>query len=425
MIRLLLIVLFSVIALFSKAQVCTLICKPKVNAAMPADLCELSFSYYDFIQNPESPCKFEVSISYPFGTATLSGYNVNKSHLGYNMVYKVIDLATGNSCWGYLTIEDKSGPPVPCKSATISCFQVGQINKVTNETEDACSGNTSKVTTKLTWQDYGCDSVGKIGIVIRDILASDSWGNNSNCTDTLTIRKDVLDSVCCPSTITLPCRVYCLNGNKILKSIQSTTIPFLQIFNVANWDLYQFSKDKNSPNYPTPERLLAIQGYGDPLVELGITPGRLAVTEILLDNIDIPDLIINGGFNPDRVCIPRDSLVVPALADSALDLNKVIAMWDINDDLTEVNLNFEPNPNYCKQVKKKTLMYPALGGFCKLVVSYSDEILPVCGAGFKIRREWKILDWCTQKEKICVQYIAIEDSEGPALIMENGGTNLR
>ena len=60
-------------------------------------------------------------------------------------------MPSGNSCWGYLTVEDKSGP-APCKSAVISCFQLEQINKITNETVDACSEQNSKVILNLRFE---------------------------------------------------------------------------------------------------------------------------------------------------------------------------------------------------------------------------------------------------------------------------------
>ncbi len=402
------------------AQYCPLVCNDKVNVSMPAEVCNRTLEPRDFLNNSNNcdPSLYEVILTHPFGTTNAYPNYVDRSHLGYTFVYSVKDPASGNSCWGYVTIEDKSGPPVPCKNATISCFQVNEINKVTNETEDACSGSASKVTLTTTWADYGCDSATVLGRVYRHIVATDAWGNASHCDDTLTIRKDVLDSVCCPSMVTLPCRLYALNGAKLLGSLKSTTsIPFLQVFNSKNYDLYQFSNNKNSPFYPTPELLLNIQGHGDPLVEFGVTDGRISGTKLLLDNVVVPNAFFQGGINPNSFAIHKDSLVVPAIKDSALDLNKTNTFIKINDDLDEINIFTEPNPNYCKPSSEKTLMYKYLGGLCKLVVNYNDEILPICGNGFKIRREWRITDWCTGQEKICVQYIVVEDKDAPNVVI--------
>lgn len=41
---------------------------------------------------------------------------------------------------------------------------------------------------------------------------------------------------------------------------------------------------------------------------------------------------------------------------------------------------------------------------CNITVSPPlDEQYPICGAGYKIRRTWRITDWCTGAEKLCVQ----------------------
>ena len=43
---------------------------------------------------------------------------------------------------------------------------------------------------------------------------------------------------------------------------------------------------------------------------------------------------------------------------------------------------------------------------CKLTVAPPiDEYYPICGAGFKLRRTWRITDWCTNEERLCQQWI--------------------
>ena len=45
---------------------------------------------------------------------------------------------------------------------------------------------------------------------------------------------------------------------------------------------------------------------------------------------------------------------------------------------------------------------PAIGGACKTTVGYSDEIINICdgGLGFKIRCQWRITNWCTNKDTV-------------------------
>jgi hypothetical protein len=399
---------------------CPLSCISKVNASMPSTICARTFTAEDFLLHTAgcSSSGFQVNISYPFGTNKLEGNNVDRSHLGYLMIYSVKDNASGNSCWGYLTVEDKSGPAAPCKSAVISCFQLEQINKITNETVDACSDQNSKVILNLRFEDYGCTDPKYLGRAIRDIVGTDAWGNISHCNDTLTIKKDILDSVCCPSTLFLPCKMYCLNGFKLLNDYLHNSFGSTSLLDLKYWDQVQLSSDKKSPFYPTPELLIQIQGRNDPFVRLANLGGRPIGTKFLLQDLIIPGTIDSMlNLSTTNYCIPVDSLVVPEIKDSVLDLNRTIE-YLVEDTVNNTfSVEQAPNPRFCKLKPGKTAMYPSLGGACKLNVTYTDELLPACGSGFKIRRQWRIYDWCTGSEKICVQYIAVEDKQDPTPVI--------
>ncbi len=435
--------IFSLMGYFALGQLpgptvpspCQFTCNDHVYVSMPSNICFKSLDLEDVLENfrretdQSVTCgnPLDIIITHPFGTnQSLLGYQVDQSHLGYTMRYRVFEPYSGNGCWGYLTVQDKAGPPVPCKNATVSCFQIAAIDQVTRETVDACSDKGSKVITHLKWQDYRCDSVNTIGRVIRTVLASDIWGNSNTCNDTLTIRKDQLQDVCCASLITLPCRMYCLNGEKLIKNYNiSGPIKVGDLTNSANWDLVEFSQNPSSANYPTPEFLLKLQGKDDPLIKMGF-PFRLKGTKVLFNNIVLPNrvtLLPDLAYSDDFACINPDSLVVPFIGDSLLDIRATIKGGDIGityDQISELNSTiryqfFEvANPNYCREIEGKTPMYPNLGGFCKLTVSYRDEILPICGAGFKIRRAWTIADWCTGRDTTCIQYIKIEDHDAPS-----------
>ncbi len=58
-------------------------------------------------------------------------------------------------------------------------------------------------------------------------------------------------------------------------------------------------------------------------------------------------------------------------------------------------------------------IYPTPGVGCNLMPSYLDLIMPLCGNGYMIRREWRITDWCTSLDTFFIQYISIEDFKAP------------
>lgn len=350
-----------VIALFyalnlSAQDTCNLVCNDHVNASMPADGCIRSFEPDDFLENPGLTCQtYQVQLSYPYGTHKLNGNDVDRSHIGYTFIYRVVETTSQNSCWGYVTIEDKAAPQPVCKNARVSCFQISRLSQIVGVIIDNCGQTGSSAIENLQWSDYGCNDPRGLGQVIRRIRTWDTWGNSATCSDTLIIGRDSLINVTCPDPITLGCRVLCKKpGNTGSNS------------NVSNFDLIQFSSDKTSPNYPSPDKLLQLQ--------------------------------LRDTFGSLSKCIPANLKVVPFIDDSVL-----VMQGDI-----------------CILVDSTVAMYPALGGFCKISLTWTDQIIPICGSGFKIRREWLLVDWCTQTDTTCVQYIKIDDKEAP--IVKQGST---
>ena len=312
---------------------CNLVCNDQLNISMPADTCYKVIEPDDLLENPQDGCIYQVDLAHPFGTDRSEDNAVNRSHIGYTFIYSVYVLDANsnriNSCWGYVTIEDKAPPQPMCKDATISCFQVEYLNRLVNTVVDNCAQNGKSVITSMTWTDWGCDSALYIGQVVRTIVSWDTWGNSGTCNDTLTIRKDSLELVKCPDLIELDCE-------DCLPSIV-------------------FSSDEDDENYPSPDLLLELQADG---------------------------------------CLHDTLMIVPMIRDSVL-----VVQGDS-----------------CYYVDSCVNMWPVLGGFCKMTIGYTDQVLKICpdGSGFKIRREWRIVDWCRNGEDtVCVQYIKVVDDEGP------------
>ncbi|HNT20236.1 MAG TPA: T9SS type A sorting domain-containing protein [Saprospiraceae bacterium] len=330
---------------------CNLVCNDHVNVSMPANACEREITYDDLLENPDEGCTYEVALAHPFGTARpplIPAYYVNRSHIGYTFVASVYALDDNgnrvNSCWGYVTIEDKAPPQPGCFNRNVSCFQVSAINALVNVVVDNCAQEGKSVITSLTYFDFGCDTT-YTGRVARTIRSWDTWGNTGTCNDTLTIRRDSLESVKCAQLVQLECKISC--GSPL------GTITF--------------SSDKASSSYPSPDLLLKIRKDCRNSMKVGDVQG--------------------SWYTDERV--------VPMLCDSSL-VGEAVNMQMVADSFD---------------------MWPVLGGFCKMTVGYTDQLLTICpgGAGFKIRREWRIADWCTGEDTVCVQYIKVEDTQAPVV----------
>ncbi|TAK33934.1 MAG: HYR domain-containing protein [Saprospiraceae bacterium] len=61
---------------------------------------------------------------------------------------------------------------------------------------------------------------------------------------------------------------------------------------------------------------------------------------------------------------------------------------------------------------------PAAGSLCNITSSYQDQVIPSCGASYRILRTWTVIDWCLPINMItnpwiCKQIINVEDKTAP------------
>ncbi|HNR08606.1 MAG TPA: glycine-rich protein [Saprospiraceae bacterium] len=339
---------------------CELSCNSKVNISMPASECYRIMRPEELLSNVTNNCTtfgYGLTISYPFGTSRLHGNDVDRSHLGLGLIFKIETPDASNSCWGYLYMEDKAPPVAGCMGTReVSCYQLNKLLDLSTQVVDNCSSRNEAVLVRLLFADKGCQNDSVIGVLSRTIRATDSWKNTSICSDTLIITRDSIEETQGPDLVPLACKITC-------KTDPATQGPAQSDYE----DIY-FSRDSSHPYYPDPEFLLHLQQ--------------------------------RDSFLTENHCIPQELKIVPYLYDSVLiwESGQYIKTWQPVDQ------------------------YPNRSTFCKIQVSYHDQVLPSCGASaFKIRRQWRLTDWCTGEEKSFIQYIEVADRNPPVLFMENGG----
>jgi len=126
-------------------------------------------------------------------TITVDGVSLTGaaySYLNQTLTVKVIDDATGNSCWGSATFEDKAAPvPTSPNDATISCeMDPATVGPCTFA--DNCSIASVELSSETTIGDI-CD--GDLQI-IREYVATDASGNVSDvCLQTISITRTEVD----------------------------------------------------------------------------------------------------------------------------------------------------------------------------------------------------------------------------------------
>jgi len=98
----------------------------------------------------------------------------------------------------------------------------------------------------------------------------------------------------------------------------------------------------------------------------------------------------------DDVVFPvnRDDFGLPAL--------------DCSQNPQDLNLTGEPT------IENQPLLTD--GGHCELIVSFNDQSIEFCGpGGFRILRNWKVVDYCTGNFKEHIQVIKVADNTAPEI----------
>jgi len=312
---------------------------------------------------------FDVVIKDAIGTPLNPANVVCANHIGMDLIVEVIDPCSGQSCWGTLNVEDKLAPEVTCPAdITIYC------NDDTDPSITGFADVTDCSTWNLTYTDdetfFGnCED--NIRIIVRTFVAIDAHGNESSCTQTITVERPKLADILMPKDVQWTCDNY-------------NTFPNI----VDPTALHPFVGDSD-PATPICEVVLD-ENCDDSDADLPFLPPNH--TE------DNPDFNSTNTVNGGTGCPGFEPFQFPAV--NGLDDADVL-------ELTGAGI-------------------PTLGGnpfqgvgACMLSVTWDDEIFEICSGSFEILRTWKVRDMCLpvgpDNPRVHVQVIKVLDQKAPTL----------
>ena len=131
--------------------------------------------------------------------------------IGKTFTVTVLDPETGNSCWSLLKIEDKLVPALTCPvNISIACSESTSVAHTGNVVVQDCSNYTTVIDDE--YLDFGqCND--PRGQIVRSWIVTDVWGNQSACSQTITITPFDLQDVVFPVDLTVDCESAYLNNN--------------------------------------------------------------------------------------------------------------------------------------------------------------------------------------------------------------------
>ena len=129
-------------------------------------------------------------------------------YFGQTLSVTIEDLATGNSCWGNMTLEDKLPPVITCGTVTIGCWE--DLNTVAAPTAvDNCDASPTIQLTNETINTSQLCGNGQVYIT-RTYIAIDDYNNiSASCDHVITVERPA--AVDFPNDIIWTCDQYAAN----------------------------------------------------------------------------------------------------------------------------------------------------------------------------------------------------------------------
>jgi Secretion system C-terminal sorting domain/Dockerin type I domain/PKD-like domain len=148
-------------------------------------------------------------------------------YVGQRLKYRITEPCTGNICWGYVNLEDKTPPTITCPlDLTISCAQVnagaGSTLDVSGSPQVTDCSSFATTYNDLVFEQtctnpftalpagigapHVLPATGDIVKIIKRIFtATDAGGYASTCEQIIYVRKANISNVICPSDISFNC----------------------------------------------------------------------------------------------------------------------------------------------------------------------------------------------------------------------------
>ncbi|MBK8346706.1 MAG: T9SS type A sorting domain-containing protein [Saprospiraceae bacterium] len=219
--------------------------------------CELYFTPDQFLEAQVYP-----DHSYDIIIRDLStGLIIPNGTLGYDYIGKTLEIkviheCSGNSCWGYAKIEDKSIPDLVCPlNATIDCSNLNNLNVTGYPTMPVGATRTPVAGKDNTWLLQGYDRCSDVTLTFTDVAQTDlcvgpyssiitrTWKvtdnskNTSTCNQTINVLRADIDDVVFPGNWdsatgpngsleacgTWPMKPYIVNGKEVTFDDNGTT----------------------------------------------------------------------------------------------------------------------------------------------------------------------------------------------------------
>lgn len=382
----------------------------------------------------------EMDVTLPLGNGPWVPPLLDASDIGHTYVVRITHLPNGNSCWGYIHVEDKIKPTVVCNDATLTC---GTSTEPIYEPQPIGTFTTSTAPNL---------PIGPGAGVVTNAVIPVSVPPNA-------VVTDVNVTVSLNHTWVGDLRAELISPN-------GTTVLLVNALCGAadNWGNVTFDDQALNPIAcnPTPPPGIAT-GTFRPVGLLGVLNGEAAngnwtlrITDqaagdagtLLLYSISV-GYVVNGPYAPTAsdACGEVTLTYTDVVSGDPCEAQTITRTWTATDlsgntstcvqVLTILPIDIEDvvaPANFIGQCDDSSSPsntgWPTVNGvpvtdadnLCNIFVGHWDQPINDCGGGTKIIRRWTVLDWCTQEVVTLIQIIKLADMVPPVLVCPENRT---
>lgn len=196
-----------------------LACNNLVQLSMNPD-CELTFTADQFLEDQVYPDhSYDIVIRDIEKDTIIPNGTLGYKYINKTLEIKVVHECSGNSCWGYAKIEDKSIPELACPAnVTINCTDLNNLTVTGYPALPVGATRTPVAGQPNTWLLRGYDKCSDVYLTFSDVAQTDlctgpyssiitrTWkvtdntGNTSTCSHTINVNRASIDDVRFPGS---------------------------------------------------------------------------------------------------------------------------------------------------------------------------------------------------------------------------------
>ena len=448
----------------------TLVCNDNLNIAINDVLsnsnCELTL-LPDMVLEGSSDCDDEYIVRIFDGSGQNLGNVITPSMTGLNLDYQVQHIASLNSCWGTVTIEDKTAPHINCFDYSVACNHPNYLDEDYSHREsylpndntlpaNIAGGAVAPSPPSITTLPFSVEC-GPLGEVVENVTVSLNINHTeigdlsivlvapNGMSRTLMNTGTCIQGGAADMVVTFNSR-----GNRpsIESSCDLTQTPvingvFKPVDNISfagvayaslagDWSIV--ITDNNNTIFGDPvvglgevlEASISIDaGFPTPFTADDCSPFSTELVSEFVDDTNCIDpwtgaIITRVWKATDAAgnassCAQVVSLITPVLSDIELPQDVILECGETS----EIEVTGIPTFDCFDLADDQQVL-------CDFTYVYEDTEVSSCGISRKIFRDWTVINWCSTVSITHRQTIEIKDTEGPTLGVQDiiTGTSL-